>query len=527
MDATEPTGVSLPGRRSALVALGLALVLTAGNHLLVGDLYLNLRDEGYLWYGVVRVLAGEVPLRDFQAYDPGRYYWCAALSPLVGDGILGVRASVAAFQAIGVFLGLLVVRRLLRPGLAGDLWLLPAGLLFLLWMFPRFKLFEATVTLAGVWVLVRLLERPDARRHLSLGLVVGLAAFFGRNHGVYLAAASLATLALLAWRGAPAPGVGRLRGLGAWAGGVVLGYAPLLAMLALVPGFASAFREAVFSVLERGANLPKPYPWPWRADLGELAGFELAGELAVLLGFLLPVLCLPLGLVTLARTRGDQLARRAPLVAACLVGTIYVHHYSLCSDLPHLAQAIPPVLLTGLALAALPRSRALLVRGALVLLLAHAALLALARHPVLQHFGPGEPVKLAAHEVAGEELRLKARLARHLRRVEGMVETLVGDEELLIVPTRPTMYPLLGKTSPLWWIYFLWPATEAEQEETLRRLDERGVNWALVVEKSFDRQEEYDFRHTNPRVWEHFQREWLLVRDPSVPKDYFLFRRRP
>ena len=75
-----------------------------------GHLGFSLWDEGYLWYGAQRVLQGEIPIRDFQSYEPGRYYWAATFMYLFGDnGIMALRVSVAIFQAIGVFVGLFLI----------------------------------------------------------------------------------------------------------------------------------------------------------------------------------------------------------------------------------------------------------------------------------------------------------------------------------------------------------------------------------------------------------------------------------
>ena len=162
-----------------IVALSSALV--AISFWLQGDIGLNLADEGYLWYGALRTLEGDVPIRDFRSYDPGRYYWVAGGSFLFGKGILGVRESVAIFQFIGLFFGLLATTRIVKSRII----LILVGVLLVIWMFPRFKLFETSITMIGVYVACQLIEHPSKKRLLIAGIFCGLAAFLGRNHGLY------------------------------------------------------------------------------------------------------------------------------------------------------------------------------------------------------------------------------------------------------------------------------------------------------------------------------------------------------
>jgi hypothetical protein len=114
----------------------------------------NLWDEGYLWYGVQRVLDGEVPLRDFLAYDPGRYYWAAAwMGAWHDDGIMSLRVAVAVFQLLGLFVGLQLVSKSAGPERSRAIFLLVAALTFAVWMFPRHKLFDISISILLVGVL--------------------------------------------------------------------------------------------------------------------------------------------------------------------------------------------------------------------------------------------------------------------------------------------------------------------------------------------------------------------------------------
>ncbi len=531
MTEGEPTAGGLgsgpgvgPGRTRTLVLAALAALLGAGlPHWLLGDFDLNLMDEGFLWYGVERVLAGEVPLRDFQAYDPGRYYWCAAWTPLFGAGILGVRAALALFAGLGLFFGTLACARVARGPL--ELVLAAAGLAA--WMFPRHKSFEPALALIVLYVALRLVERPTIRAHAVAGLLTGLLAWFGRNHALYAGLSFVALGGLLAWKLWPVR-VGRLTC--AFAAGIALGSAPLWGMFLGVPGFAAAFAHSLRSNLEHGANLALPYPWPWTVAWGGLGGLELLGTAALALAFLLPFVLLPLGAWAALACPRERLGERALVLAAFFVGATYVHHVAVRSAVAHLAQCIHPLLVLGLALPACARWSA--TRGVRVLVwsaLAALTLFATLRaNPLLAQLGPAGRHDLVEHVVRGEELRLEPDLAAYLTVLEGVVaERVPPDETLFLAPANPGLYAVLDKPSPSWWIYFFWVAGEEAQRQTIAELERRGLDWALIFTDSrLDGRAELAFKNSNPLVWQHLVRNFEPLVEARLPRGQLLLRRR-
>ncbi len=484
----------------------------------LGDRELNLADEGFLWYGVKRVLEGEVPVRDFQAYEPGRYVWCALLAPLFGSGILGVRASVAVFQGLGLFFGLLAARRL---GGRKFLWQLLVLPILWLWMFPRHKLFEPAIALVLVWGFVRLLEHPSQARRFACGLLVGSAASFGRNHALYGTLAALLAFLFLEFQQRRRE---LLRGSLSFALGALSGSAPLWLALLLVPGLGASFVEEVLAVGRKGANLPSPWPWPWRIPVLERETLAWLAEVSLALAFLLPLLALGWGMVAVLRLRAEEIASRALLLAGLVVGLPYLHHAMVRSDLAHLAQCIHPLLLALLALPRGARARGVCA-GAL---LGVSALVATEHNALLYDLVPWHPATgYLERSVAGETLRLAPGNAGYLDRLE---QTLGGtvrpDEEIFIAPSRPTLYPVLGKRSPVRQIYFLWFANPEEEREIAAELERRAVEWVLLVDTAVGSREDLRFANTHPHVMDHIERRFERVPTPLLPPDNSLWRRR-
>jgi hypothetical protein len=518
---TPTPSVAVQRTGAALGAL-LSVALVAAAYLLFGDVDINPSDEGFLWYGVIHTAAGEVPLRDFQSYEPGRYYWGAAWSLALGEGILALRLSNAIFQALGLFFGLLVARRLVDH----PAWLVPIGILLILWMFPRYKVFESSLSMMAVYAGLRLLETRSRRALFGAGVFVGLAAFFGRNHGLYAGLGVLLITLWLHWKQRQ----GRLsHQLAVLAGGVFVGASPLLGMILFVPGFGESFIESVRFFIEHGANLPKPIPWPWQADYANLDWSRRIARFTVGAAFVLAPLVYGVGLVAMLRSGNERLQQRSVLIAATAVGIFYLHHASVRSDAEHLAECIHPLLLAGLAIPGafgLLRGRLAALATLTVVALLSASVASIYNEAFLLPW-QAKARKLVTRRIAGDELRLPPDRARYIARIDRVVRQRVPENEtLLIAPYMPTLYPMLGKSSPIWDLYLLWEADADRQDEIIRSLEQKRVAWALIAEVALDGRQELRFRNSHRRVWEHLAREFELVRAPGLPAWHTLMRRR-
>ena len=504
---------------SPAAVVGLSALLVGLSLLLQIDIDLNLADEGFLWYGAWRAAAGDVPLRDFQAYDPGRYYWVAALSPVVGDGIHGLRTAVAAFWVVGLTLGLLAARRAVRS------WTMLAGVgvILTLWLFPRW-VFEPALAMAAVFFATRLLERPSLDRHFAAGAFVGVAAFFGRNHALY-ALLSLAVVIAVQWRGAPRATVARRAA--SFAAGAALGAAPLLVMLLSMPGFAAAYAASVGEMFRLGTtNLTLPVPWPWLENYTAMPPLDALSRALYTSSFVVMPLSLAIGAFLLLRRRTPP-PPMALFLAAAVVGIPYMHYAYSRADFIHFASAIHPWLLALIAAPALaaPRRRpwAAVAVAAFVVPL---SVLTVARLSPLGSKLAAPADAYVARDVAGEALWLPRADADFLARVEAQrLAHLDPSQGVLVAPHLPGLYRILGRPSPVTEIYFLFAATAEQQRSMITDLEARSVTWAVLGNEPIDGMDERRLAHTHDQFWRYLRDAFAPSDDGALGRGYAVLRR--
>ena len=217
-------------------ALG-SIVLCTIAFLIQSSFGFNWADEGLLWYGSQRAYVGELPIRDFFAYDPGRYYWNSAFFFFLHDtGLNTLLIAAATFGALGLAaswytMGVAKVEFVWR--------VLFAVLITIAMGYPRHKVYEQSLSLILVAIVFFVLNSPSSLRNwYFFGLITGIAAIFGRNHGVFfvvsailcgfyiVATQKLSTLPRAGWN---------------YSLGVISGYLPIIILLVFDVGFRENF----------------------------------------------------------------------------------------------------------------------------------------------------------------------------------------------------------------------------------------------------------------------------------------------
>ena len=509
-----------PSPRNLIILSALLVIVF---FFLQGDVGLNIADEGFLWYGTIRTSLGEVPLRDFQSYDPARYYWGALWFKVIGNnGIIALRISEAVFQFLGLSLALLVLRRVLSSWLA----LIAAAGFLLIWMFPPWKIYEPVITIAAVYFAVLLIENPSRNRHLMAGIFVGFAAFFGRNHGLYCFVAFLSLILFTWWkfdRGELASRVG------AWALGIIIGYSPMLLMFAFLPGFFGSFAEGILFNIHHGTNLPLRVPWPWAQDYSRLGVRASIQAFAVGLLYLVVPLFYLLATILLIKSW----RRLSPVFLGCtFIGIAYLHYTFDRPHLYYLAWTIPPLLMGVIAITGhLSRSNKKALAGIVWALLLTITWAALDQAPEIHTLAKAKALVkarvfrrnngdlnlamrgygLVPADINGDHLWVDDEVSQAIAGTKAINQSIPTNELVLIAPYWTLLYPVLGKEAPLRENYFLFPQPRDKQERMINDLARRHVNWAIICHHFLDGRPDLAFENTHSYLWQYLTANFATI----------------
>ncbi len=481
--------------------VGFAVALPLLAFVLFGNVGLGLWDEGFLWYGAQRVLAGEVPQRDFQAYDIGRYYWSAAWMLLLGsDGIVALRAGQAVLASVCLAMATLLVRRELR----GPSWLLGVVVVsFWIWLAPPLRLadsFAALLLVAGLSVLLR--QRTPGGWAV-FGACLGVATGIGINHGAYGTVAGALAIVYCWLADRTAVKLPLLAGLVL---GGLAGYLPVLVFHVAVPGYSAAFFDAIRLLFEAGTtNVTIPLPRPDAIWSSAQPNFMHRLRLSVLgLLWVAAGAFLLWGTARVMRGARESHFSTPPVHAASLfVAVPYCHYFLSRAEVVHFGLSALPILVAAWTYPIVRRVG--VHRTALFLVTACAGLLSLPEHSGY-HVWRGKPHEWVS--VRGEKLRLEASQAADVRLVQQTVQAHAPADHRMfyVAPYWAGAYAIAGRRSPTWEIYLLFPALPYRQREEIKRLIAADISFALLTPDSMDWRPDLGLKNTHPLIVEHLER---------------------
>jgi hypothetical protein len=477
----------------------------------------NLADEGWLWYGSQRTALAEVPLRDFFSYDPGRYCWSAIVFKIVGrNGFFEQLLANYLFAIIGVALACLAM---LHAGMGRTSRLLILLLLGVVSGFPRHKIYEQTLSLVAVAAIAFLFAPPQRlRRWLLLGVLTGLAAFVGRNSGLFCLIAGVIAFGLLSTR-RPRPPVGRV--CAAFGSGIIVGYAPMIFMVLFVHNFFQPFFRSVLLTPHWAWSLPIPFPW--HVHLNSLHGMDLLQARAV--SWLCIAVPVTYALLLWRAVRADvQLSPIESLaVSASCAGAGFLIHAFYTADFFHIAQGVVPFVVAGGAFSThlwhAGARRSSLVAVCLLASLVLACWLPM--EPLVQYcrMKARAPDGVRQIDIAGHSFTIPMEQAAVMETVANSFRNCgAHDGGLLAAPYYPGLYAYLGTRSPLWDTYFLWHRSEEIQKAEIAALREYQTSLVLLnATSAMNGREGLELKNTNPILLQyivsHYERSNLKLPD--------------
>ena len=476
-----------------------------------------LSDEGFVFYGSWRVLAGEIPYSDFRSYDPLRYYWVAGWMAIFGTGIISFYQSLLFIKSIAIACSLWIFRKVFKTPIIPAIC--ATGLA--LWMFPRYKIFEIIVSIIAVIALYNYLTSKN-KNSFILGLLVGVFALIGINVGVYSFVSFLGGIIFTTIFEHSPPKNFPLK---QFLLGIPVGYSPIIIFL-LSPNFLNNFISSVKGIIvRRSTNLALPVPWPW------LMGFKSIDTIVGILFLAMPVF-FALGFFFLIRrmwTNKQLYWSDIPawhlFVAALFVGFPYIHYAFSRADLVHLSLSIAPFWIGLIAFSQLPQWK-FKIFSTLILVLFLSSTFLIQIFPSQAWALRKNPDKYIQYMVKEDKFFVEKDFAEL---VDSLLLTIKKSsnpgDNIYMAPNLAMIYYLLDIPSPTYDTYPLVKPNDKTQFKIIDDFEEYEVNAVMIDNFAVDGLDERRFSNHYYLLWKYLQENFQLVETPELPSTFYLFRK--
>lgn len=468
-------------RKFLIEALLVSIVLMGGAFLANAHQGLSWADEGLLWYGSQRVYAGEIPVRDFFSYDPGRYYWTAAFYSLFSNTSL--RTTLIAGGAFASLALSLTLFTLAKAGVNRSWRWLLAVAICIAFTFPRHKIYEQSLSLVlACAIYFVLVSGASPKRWCLLGLVTGLAAVMGRNHGVFFLVGSSLTMGFLFLTQRK---VLRSASFVSYSGGVVIGYAPIWLLCIFNTSFLHSFWSSLLKTA--GWQIPLQIPFLWNVDLTSMSVPMKWHAIGVGLICLLIPATYFFSAIWVGGKHIVRLANRRHLMLASFsfAGIPYLHQAFDRADFGHIAQGILPGLGALVCICVLASSGERRIRGTqwlgisllLITVATWAPYVPYARLSLLEAESPGSTSEFSMDGTIYRIERYQAALLRKVKQLQLACD--VSDGQFLAAPHFPGLYAFLNIAAPHWDSYYVYNRSPELQRQHLAAMPE--IKLALIA----------------------------------------------
>jgi len=343
----------------------------------MADKFWSASDEGFILVNAQRVLAGQIPYRDFWTqYAPGQFYLLALLHKLFGASLLPGRLLTVGLHGVICGIGFAISRRLLGASAAAATWLLcTLSLIGRLGTIPWPTWTAIALGMAALACVVDGLVTPARRtqRFMAAGLLTGLCGLFRHDVGGYTWLAGIVTMATLAiipaaaqrWRSA-------FRDAAAFSAAAAAPIALVGGLLWRAGALADAYEQLIRFPLEVYVAV-RAIAWP-APELNPLMLFHQGMAFIVVNQFYLPLVIYGfVGIELIRRARAGAFGtRECGLVAVWLFGLAWLNYVRVRTDVMHLTPILPPAFMLAPLLAAwwrgsAPRGMAIPRKAAVVL----------------------------------------------------------------------------------------------------------------------------------------------------------------